>query len=89
MLRKVVAARELLAALMTLERLVVSVKGSDVSLQVFLASESTVADVADEGLRGVFGERLLAATAIDGSCLCVSTSLRGGTHGVVRSVGFG
>ena len=67
MLGQVVAAGELLAALVTFERLVVSVERSDVSLEVLLASESAVANIADEGLGRVFRERLLAATTVDWS----------------------
>ncbi len=50
MLREIVTSRELLAALVTFERLVVSVERSVMSLEVFLASESAVAKLTDEGL---------------------------------------
>ena len=50
MLRKVVTSREFLAALVTFEWLVVGVERAVVSLEVFLASEATVADITDERL---------------------------------------
>lgn len=65
-LSKVVRTRKLLAALVALERLVLSVEGSPVALQVFLAAEATVALVADKGLGGIFSQRLLASTTVGG-----------------------
>jgi hypothetical protein len=78
MLRKVVASGELLAALVAFERLVLSVEGTVVSLEVLLASESAVADIADESLGGIFSQGLLSASAIDrwlrwgGTCIRAS-----------------
>jgi hypothetical protein len=62
-LAEVVRARELLAAVGALERLVVGVEGAVVALEVFLAAEAAGAECADEGLGRVLGEGLLAATA--------------------------
>ena len=64
-LREVVAAGELLAAVVALERFVVRVQGAVVALEVFLAPEAARAEGADEGLRGVFGQGLLATAASD------------------------
>jgi len=49
-LAKVVGARELLATVGALERLVVGVEGTVVTLEVFLTTETTRAESADEGL---------------------------------------
>jgi hypothetical protein len=62
-LAEVVRARELLATVGALERLVVSVEGTVVTLEVFLTTEATRAESADEGLGGVLSQRLLATTA--------------------------
>lgn len=59
-LSQVVAARELLSALVALERLVLRVQRTIVTLEVLLATEATRAESADEGLRGVLSEGLLA-----------------------------
>jgi hypothetical protein len=67
-LREVVAAREPLTAVSALEGLVVSVERAVVTLEVFLATEATVAQGANEGLGRVHGERLLAAATAGGSC---------------------
>ena len=64
MLGQVVGARELLTALVALERLIVSMQRTVVALEVLLAAETTVADVALEGLGRVFGQGLLAAAAV-------------------------
>ena len=64
-LREVVAAGELLAAVVALERFVVRVQGAVVALEVFLASEAARAEGADEGLGGVFGQGLFATAASD------------------------
>lgn len=63
-LRQVVGARELLATLVALERLVVSVERTVVALEVLLAAEAAVADVALEGLGRILGQGLLAAAAV-------------------------
>ena len=62
-LAEVIGARELLAAVGALEGLVVSVKRSVVTLEVFLATEAARAEGADECLGGVLSQRLLATTA--------------------------
>jgi hypothetical protein len=48
MLRQVITAGELLAALVTLEWLVLSVEGPVMSLEVFLSAEAAVAELTDE-----------------------------------------
>jgi hypothetical protein len=50
MLGEIVTSREFLAALVTLEGLVMGMEGTIMSLEVFLASEATVADITDESL---------------------------------------
>jgi hypothetical protein len=55
-LAEVVRARELLAAVGALERLVVSVEGAVVALEVFLATEAARAKSADESLGRVLGQ---------------------------------
>jgi hypothetical protein len=67
MLSQVVAARELLTTLVALKRLLLGVQRAVVSLQVFLATEASVAEIAHKGLGRVLSERLLAATAVGGS----------------------
>lgn len=62
-LAEVVRARELLAAVGALKGLVVGVERAVVTLQVFLTTEATRAESADEGLGRVVSQRLLAATA--------------------------
>ena len=69
MLTQVVGARELLATVCALKRLLMSVERSVVALEMFLASEATAAKGADEGLRWVVGEGLLAAAARDTTTL--------------------
>lgn len=69
MLREVVGARELLAAFSAAERLVLRVKRSEVTLQMFLTTEATSAEMADEGLGWVLRERLFSAPTDDG-CGC-------------------
>jgi hypothetical protein len=64
-LREIIASGELLAALVTLEGLVLCMEGTVVSLEVFLASESAVADIAYKGLGGILGQGLLSASTID------------------------
>lgn len=61
-LAEVVATAELLATVGALERLLVGVERAVVALKVLLAAEATRAESADEGLGGILGERLLAAT---------------------------
>ena len=87
MLRQVVTAGEFLAALMAFEWFVLSVEGSVVSLEVFLTSEAAVAELTDEGLGGVLGQRLLATSAVDSWLLRSSTCIRAGTHHV--GIGLG
>ncbi len=55
-LAEVVAAGELLAALMALEWLVLGVEGAVVALQMLLTTEATIAELADEGLGWVLSE---------------------------------
>lgn len=81
MLGKVVRARELLAALVALEGLVLGVERTVVTLEVFLAAEPAVALLADEGLGGILGQGLLATTAVGGS----SGGAGGGVSGIGRS----
>ena len=66
MLSKVIGSRELLAALVALERFVLSVERAVMAFEVFLSSEAARAQGADEGLGRVFGERLLATTTARG-----------------------
>ena len=49
-LREVVAARELLATVGALEGLLAGVERAVVTLEMFLTTEATVADGADEGV---------------------------------------
>lgn len=65
MLGEVVAARELLATFVAFERLVMSMEGSIVALEVFLTAESAGAERADKSFGWVLGERLFATTAVD------------------------
>jgi hypothetical protein len=64
-LRKIVTAGELLAAFVTFEWLVLGMEGTVVSLEVLLASESTIAYIADEGLGRILSQGLLSASAVD------------------------
>ncbi len=66
-LGEVVGARELLATVAALEGLVMGVERPVVALEVLLAAEPAVADVADEGLGRVLGQGLLASAAAGGS----------------------
>ena len=50
LLREVVGARELLAVVAVLKGLVLRMQRTVVALEVLLAAEAAVADVADEGL---------------------------------------
>lgn len=61
-LAEVVRAGELLTAVGALEGLVMSVERAVVTLEVFLATEAARAESANEGLGGILGQRLLAAT---------------------------
>ena len=54
MLREVVTAGELLATVGALEGLLVSVEGTVVALEMLLAAKAARADVANEGLGGIF-----------------------------------
>lgn len=64
-LSEVVTAGELLATLVALKWLVLGVERAVVTLKVFLTTKATRAQSADEGLRGVLSQRLLAAPAVD------------------------
>jgi len=66
-LREIVGAGEFLATLIAREGLILRVQGPEVSLEVFLASEASCAQVADESLRGVLGEGLLPTATNDWS----------------------
>ena len=75
-LGQVIRARELLAALVALEGLVLCMKGAIMALKVFLAAEATVAKFANKGLRWILGERLLASASVDRRlCWCSATRL--------------
>lgn len=65
MLGEIVTAGELLAALVALEWLVMGMERSVVTLEVFLAAEAAVAELADEGLTWVFSQGLLATSTVD------------------------
>ena len=75
MLGEVIAAGELLAALVAGERLVLGVERTVVALEVLLTAEPAVAELADEGLGRILGERLLASTTVGGSGVRVVASL--------------
>lgn len=62
-LGEVVAAGELLATLVALKGLLLCVEGAVVTLEVFLAAEAAVAQIANKGLGGILSQRLLASTA--------------------------
>jgi len=64
-LSKIVRARELLSTFSALEGLVVSVKRAVMAFEMFLAAEATIAQGADKGLRGIFGQGLLAAATVN------------------------
>ena len=78
---EVVTAGKFLAALVAFEWLVVGMEGAIVTLEVFLATEATRAKSAYEGLGWVFGERLLAASAVDRG-RSVTAVLRVGSTGI-------
>jgi hypothetical protein len=65
-LGEVIAAGELLAALVALKGLLLGVERAVVSLEMLLTTKASVAKIADESLGGVLGQRLLAATAVGG-----------------------
>jgi len=83
-LAEVIRARELLAAVSALERLVVGVKRTVVTLKVFLTTEATRAESADEGLGRVLSQRLLATTAGSVAALGRSASGRLGSLRALR-----
>jgi hypothetical protein len=66
-LSQVIAARELLAALVALKGLLAGVERAVVTLKVFLAAEAAVAELADEGLGRVLSQGLLATPAVNWS----------------------
>jgi hypothetical protein len=88
-LREIVTSGELLAALVTFKGLVLSMERPVVSLEVLLASESTVADVADEGLGRILSQGLLSAAAVDWWLRWRGACIRTSTDGVVASIGLG
>jgi hypothetical protein len=79
-LAEVVGAGELLATVGALERLVVGVERTVVTLEVFLTTEAARAESADEGLGGVLSQRLLATTA--GSVAALGRSASGRLGGL-------
>jgi hypothetical protein len=85
-LRKIVTTGELLAALVTFEWLVLGMEGTVVSLEVLLASESTIADIADEGLGRILSQGLLSASAVDKWLRWGGTCIR--SSNIVASVGL-
>lgn len=88
MLSKVVGARELLAAFVALEGLILSVERAVVALEVFLSAEATGAECADERLGGILGQRLLAAAAAGAGLRRLSRGVGVGV-GSVTVVGAG
>ena len=66
MLGQVVASGEALATLATFERFLLGVQGTVMALEMFLSTEASMTDVADEDLGRVLGQGLLAATTVDG-----------------------
>jgi len=79
-LGEVIRPGELLATLVALKRLVMSMERAIVALEVLLATKAAGAESADEGLAGVFSQRLLATTAVGwglrwSRAVCVSRSL--------------
>ncbi len=77
-LSEVVASRELLTAFIALKWLVMSVERSIVAFEMFLTAEATRAESANEGLRWIFSQGLLAAAAIDRS-RCLALGIRAGS----------
>jgi len=65
MLRKVITARELLAAVGAFEWLLMGMERSVVALEVFLATEATRAQGANKGLGRILSKGLLTASAAD------------------------
>lgn len=89
-LRKVVAPRELLTALVALERLVLSVEGAVVTLEVLLATEATGAESAHKGLGGIVRQGLLTTTSVNrngGSRSLRSARMRVGVVAGLDSLG--
>lgn len=83
-LGEVIAARKLLAALVALKRLLLGVERAVVALQVLLATESPVAELADKCLGRVLGEGLLAAAAGRGRAVRGVGAVRAGRGVGVR-----
>lgn len=63
-LGQVVRARELLAAFVALEWLVLRVERAVVTLEVLLATEAASTEGADEGLGGILGQGLLSTSTV-------------------------
>ena len=82
MLSKVVGSRELLAALIAFEGLVVSVERAVMTLEMFLSSETTRAECADECLGGILCQRLLATATAAGWLARLGGSVGSGVSSV-------
>jgi hypothetical protein len=69
-LGEVIATRELLPTVSALERFLMGVERSIMALEMFLAAETTRAQVADKSLGWILGQGLLATTPANwlGSC---------------------
>lgn len=65
-LGQIVGARECLATLIALERLIARVERAVMTLKVLLSTEAAIADPANKLLGGVIGKRLLTTTAVLG-----------------------
>jgi hypothetical protein len=88
-LGQVVAPGELLAALKALERLVVRVQRPVVTLEVLLATEPAVAELANKRLGRVLGKGLLTSAAVGGRGQRVAGRSGVGTGRVVGLRGAG
>ena len=85
-LRQIVATRELLAALIALEGLILSVERAVVTLEVFLTAEATRAKLANKGLGWVLGQGLFASSAVDWSRWIITRGFRG-RGGIMTIIG--
>jgi hypothetical protein len=89
-LGEVVAAGELLTALVALERLVLGVQGAVVALEVLLATETARAQGANESLGRVIRQRLLTAATVNGDRGGLGVGARGAYRlGTALGVGHG